>query len=430
MLGSTFLTVGGTLQASASTLAHMIIGRIVGGIGTGLNTTAILMWQVETCKQDHRDRLVVMELILNITGIAVTSWMNYSFTFLPNNSVSWRFPLAFQSFWAIVTFCLVIIMPESPRWLVLRARHEEAQDILARMMSTDFNDPAILNAMRILIATVTHEREAETSAMADLLRKDRTQTLRRVCLGAGLGLMQQLCGVNIIANYLPIVLTRSVGLSDRLVQILSAVYSHALTLWAAASILAIDSLGRKALLLVGALGQGVAFFLIAAGVKLGTYNMRIFAVVFIFVYNFFFGISFLSIPWLYPAEINSQAMRNFGTSVSTAVNWTFVYVDVLVTPLGIENLGWRFYLMFGVFNVAFLPVLWYCYVETAGLALEQIDRVFEVQFENARDMSLAMARKQVLLEVEVVGTDDKGVVSNTLLKEDTEHLEDVGRINS
>ncbi|KAL3462401.1 general substrate transporter [Aspergillus heterothallicus] len=420
MLGSIFLTVGGALQASASTLAHMIIGRIVGGVGTGLNTTAIPMWQVETCKQHHRGRLVIMELVLNITGIAVTSWMNYGFTFLHNNSVSWRFPLAFQSFWAIVTFLLVLIMPESPRWLVLRGRHEEAQHILARMMSTTPEDPTVVNALNILDATVTHEREAESAATSNLLHysrsQDRTQTLRRIALGAGLGFMQQLCGVNIIANYLPIVLTRSVGLSDRLALILSAVYSHALTMWATASILAIDSLGRKALLILGAAGQGVAFFLIAAGIKIGTYNMSIFSVVFIFVYNFFFGISFLSIPWLYPAEINSQAMRNLGTSVSTAVNWTFVYVIVLVTPLGIDNLGWRFYLMFGVFNLAFLPVLWYCYVETAGLSLEQIDRVFEVQFD-ARDngMDLSKARKQVLLEAEVTGAGDgKGFVSSTL----------------
>jgi hypothetical protein len=53
------------------------------------------MWQVETCKQHHRGRLVIMELVLNITGIAITTWMNYGFTSLNDNSVSWRFPLPF-----------------------------------------------------------------------------------------------------------------------------------------------------------------------------------------------------------------------------------------------------------------------------------------------------------------------------------------------
>ncbi|OJJ38307.1 hypothetical protein ASPWEDRAFT_179875 [Aspergillus wentii DTO 134E9] len=428
MLGCTLLTVGGALQASASTLVHMIIGRIVGGLGTGLNTTAIPMWQVETCKQKHRGRLVIMELVLNISGIALTNWINYGFTFLPaDRSVSWRFPLAFQSVCSIVTFSLTIIMPESPRWLVLRGRREEAQQILARLMSSDDpDDPAVLDALNILTTTVTHELETGPAAWRDLLSNDRTQTIRRISLGAGLAFMQQACGVNIIANYLPVVLTRSVGLSDRLSLILSAVYSHALTLWATASMLAIDSIGRKPLLLLGAIGQGIAFFMVAVGIRIGTYDMSIFTVVFIFVYNLFFGISFLSIPWLYPAEINSQATRNLGTSISTATNWIFVYVVVLVSPIGIDNLGWKFYLIFGCFNIAFLPFLQLFYVETAKLSLEQIDRLFEIDFESGNAMGLGKARKQVLLEAEVAGENGDGLVSNALgLKGQSLHLEEI-----
>lgn len=148
MIWCNFLTVGGILQATASVPPHMIIGRIVGGFETGLNTTAIPMWQVETCKQHYRGRLVIMELVLNIFGIAVTSWMNYVFTFLPNNSVSLRFPLAFQSFRSMVTFVFTIVIPGSPRWLVLRGRNEEAKHILARVMSKDENDPEAIEPKR------------------------------------------------------------------------------------------------------------------------------------------------------------------------------------------------------------------------------------------------------------------------------------------
>jgi sugar porter (SP) family MFS transporter len=428
MIGCTFLTVGGILQATASVLPHMIVGRIVGGFGTGLNTTAIPMWQVETCKQHHRGRLVIMELVLNIFGIAVTSWMNYGFTYLPNNSVSWRFPLAFQSFCSMVTFVFTIVMPESPRWLVLRGRNDEAKHILARLMSKADDDQEVTDSLSILSATVAHEIESENAAMSNILQNGPQQNLRRILLGAGIALMQQACGVNIIANYLPVVLTKSVGLSDRLALIISAVYSHALMIWATTSMLVIDSFGRKNLLLAGAAGQSIAFFMIAIGIRVGSYSMSIFTIVFIFVYNFFFGISFLSIPWLYPAEINSQAMRNVGTSISTATNWIFVYVVVLVTPLGISNLSWRFYLMFGFFNIAMLPVLWLFYVETSQLSLEQIDRLFEVYSEGQESkMTLGQARRQVLIEAEVVGNaGGNGLVMQTLgTKADADHLEDV-----
>ncbi|KAH6971307.1 hypothetical protein EDB80DRAFT_875637 [Ilyonectria destructans] len=69
--------------------------------------------------------------------------------------------------------------------------------------------------------------------------------------------------------------------------------------------------------------------------------MSIFAVVFIFIYYVFYGLSLLSIPYMYPAEINSQRMRNVGTSIATAVNWSFVYVVVTITPIAIENIQWE-----------------------------------------------------------------------------------------
>ena len=132
--------------------------------------------------------------------------------------------------------------------------------------------------------------------MSDIFHNGPQQNLSRILLGAGIALMQQACGVNIIANHLPVVLTKSVGLSDRLALIISAVYSHALMIWATTSMLVIDSFGRRNFLLAGAAGQSIAFFMITMGIRVGSYSMSIFTIVFIFVYNFFFGISILSIP--------------------------------------------------------------------------------------------------------------------------------------
>lgn len=138
--------------------------------------------------------------------------------------------------------------------------------------------------------------------------------------------------------------------------------------------------------------------MVAVGLRVGGHGMAIFTTVFIFVYYAFYGLSFLSIPWLYPAEINSQRMRNVGTSASTTTNWVFVYVIVLITPIGIDNLGWRFYLMFGFFNAAFFPLVWFFYLETAKLSLEQIDRVFEIKSEQGNAVTWKRAREQALGE--------------------------------
>ena len=80
---------------------------------------------------------------------------------------------------------------------------------------------------------------------------------------------------------------------------------------------------------------------------------------------------------MYPAEINSQRTRFAGAGIATATNWICNYAVVLVTPVGISNLGWRYYLIYAVLNAAFVPIVQLFYVETARLTLEEIDTLFE-----------------------------------------------------
>lgn len=82
---------------------------------------------------------------------------------------------------------------------------------------------------------------------------------------------------------------------------------------------------------------------------------------------------------------------------------------------GIANLGWRFYIVFAAFNLAFIPFIWFFYIETAGLSLEQIDRVFDVKYEGGSQMSYTQARKIVLEEGN--GVNDEKV------RNDAEHVE-------
>ena len=376
----------------------MIVGRVVGGVGTGLNTTAIPMWQVECSKKQHRGRLVIFQLVLNIFGIVITSWMNYGFTFGPESSLTWRFPLAFQCFWALVTLFATFLMPESPRWLILRGRTREATAIIARLLARPASDEEVEQEVRVIASAVSRELE-EKVTWAEAFRNGRHHNLRRILLGCGVAFMQQASGTNVMANYLPIVLTRSVGLTDRMALILSACNSISLMFWGTCAALFIERLGRKKLMLFGSVTQSLSFFLVAVGIRVGTDGMSIFAVVFIFTYYACYGLSFLSIPWLYPAEINSQRMRNLGVSASTTTNWVFVYVIVLITPIGIDNLGWRFYLIFGFLNAAFFPLVWFCYIETAQLSLEQIDRIFEIKCDGGRSTSWAQAREQACNEI-------------------------------
>ena len=114
LVGTTIMTVGAILQISAFSVAQMIVGRIVAGIGNGINTATAPVWQSETSSVKWRGKLVVIEMILNIAGFSLSNWMTYGFSFV-GGPISWRFPLAFQLIFIFVLYSTVPWLPESPR---------------------------------------------------------------------------------------------------------------------------------------------------------------------------------------------------------------------------------------------------------------------------------------------------------------------------
>lgn len=92
----------------------MIVGRIVAGIGNGINTSIAPIWQGETSQMRWRGKLVVVETTLNIVGFSLANWITFAFSFLPG-PVAWRCPLAFQFVFILTLFATVPWLPESPR---------------------------------------------------------------------------------------------------------------------------------------------------------------------------------------------------------------------------------------------------------------------------------------------------------------------------
>ena len=103
MLGTAIMVVGAILQASATTLPHFIVGRIITGIGNGGNTSTVPTWQSETSRSHKRGKLVMIEGALITCGIMISYWIDLGFSFL-DGSIAWRFPLAFQ-----LVFCIFIL---------------------------------------------------------------------------------------------------------------------------------------------------------------------------------------------------------------------------------------------------------------------------------------------------------------------------------
>lgn len=114
LLGTTVMSIGAILQITAYGVPQMIVGRIVAGIGNGLNTATAPVWQAETSKAAWRGKLVVIEMICNIAGFSLSNWVTYGFSFV-DGPVSWRMPLVLQFIFIFILFGTVPWLPESPR---------------------------------------------------------------------------------------------------------------------------------------------------------------------------------------------------------------------------------------------------------------------------------------------------------------------------
>ncbi|GAB7341192.1 hypothetical protein MBLNU457_7482t1 [Dothideomycetes sp. NU457] len=381
ILGTIIMVIGCLLMTSSFSLAQMFVGRTILGIGNGINTATAPVWQTETAPAKLRGKLVILEMTTNILGFMMVNWINYGLSFSPG-SIQWRLPLALQYVFMIVLFLTVPWLPESPRWLIAHGQEEKAFQILADLQNRSIDDAHVIAQHQEIVYSVQYEREHATGWL-DLLRgrtEKGTKSVRRLLLGAGTQAMQQFGGINIMSYYTPTIMIEYVGLSNSMARLLSACNAVSYFIFAGVAVLFVERLGRRSLMLISTACQLLAFFCITILIKFATVNgdtdCAKAAIFFFFFYNIAFALGMLGVPWLYPTEINSLPMRTKGAAVATATNWITNFVIVEITPIGFQNLGWRFWPIWIVTNALFLPIIYFLYPETSGRTLEDLDAYF------------------------------------------------------
>jgi MFS family permease len=140
----------------------------------------------------------MLEGSLIAAGITISYWLDLGFSFLDPSSVAWRFPIAFQNVFALVILLFVLPLPESPRWLILKGREEEAMGVLAAILDLDENDPYVLSEFAAIKDAVM---DASTASFRDLFTMDENRHFHRVVLAYVNQMFQQISGINLITYY-------------------------------------------------------------------------------------------------------------------------------------------------------------------------------------------------------------------------------------
>ncbi|WAO94830.1 MFS domain-containing protein [Fusarium falciforme] len=371
--------VGATLQATAYNVPHLVIGRVVTGFGTGMKTSTVPMYQSELCEAKYRGRLIASESLFVGVGIVFAYWFDFGLSYA-GGAMAWRLPLAFQIVFALLVVVLVFALPDSPRWLFQHGRRDDAIAVMCYVYDKDVNDAWIIEQTKAIEAAIELEAEAQVS-LVDCFKNDRVKTGSRVMMAWGMQLMNQLGGINLVVYYVPSVLVTNVGTTAHMAQILGGCIQIMFMVGAILPALALDRMGRRKTMMWGSFGLGfcmmmVAILLSQAKNASNGEKCASAAVAFFFLYQLFFGFSVNCVPWVYVPEILPLKARARGTAVGISSNWMWNFVIVMLTPILIERIGWKSYLIFAITNYLFVVATWWFFPETSNLDLEMVDNIF------------------------------------------------------
>lgn len=309
------------------------------------------------------------------------------------SEASWRFPFALQILPALVLGAGMLFYPESPRYYLMRGQEGAALHALARVRRADSESEALCREYLAVKAEVLFEQSYArdtypgktgvalyVAQYASLVSS--APSAKRLAVGCVTMFFQQFMGCNAIIYYAPTIFSQ-LGLSGKTSSLLATgVYGIVNTLSTLPALFLIDKVGRRPLLMCGALGTFVS--LVIVGGAIGGFGSSLVShksagwagVAFIYIYDINFSYSFAPIGWVLPSEIFNLGNRSKAMSITTSATWMCNFVIGLVTPDMLATIGYGTYLFFAAFCLLALLFTYFCVPETKGKSLEDMDIVF------------------------------------------------------
>jgi MFS family permease len=326
LLGNLFICIGAVLQASAFSVPHILVGRIVTGAGIGCIASTVPTYMAEmSLEANERGPEVSYQLALLISGVALAYWLDLGFVQgLKAHPWLWRVPLAMQSCFAIFSTCLLAFLPDTPRWYYARGRYDEADRCLARLYSLPVESEVVQQTREEVLNSLKDEendsasfnwwllfwdnselqfgRRLRTSFLilwAQQFRKFTPQNPHVVCFDMSLTHRSKV-GINMLV-YFSTQIFSNLGYSPMLSGILAGVMNTIFAIASYPPIWFIEKLGRRAMMFWCALGCGVCMLIYVGLTTVAnpTTATNWAAVVFIILYNVVFAFGWLGTCWIY-----------------------------------------------------------------------------------------------------------------------------------
>ncbi|RDX63208.1 Polyol transporter 5, partial [Mucuna pruriens] len=377
-------------MALAPSFAFILTGRIVAGIGVGYALMIAPLYTAELSPAMTRGFLTSLPEVFITLGILLGYIINYSLSSLPQH-LSWRLMLGLAALPAIGISLGVIVMPESPRWLLIKGRFEDAKRVLLKISTTP--DEAQSRLLEITKAASGPNLPHSHPVWKDLLRP--TRPIRRMLVTAiGINFFMQASGNDAVIYYCPEVFKAAGIHSKKHLFGVNVIMGIAKSSFVLLSALYLDKFGRRPLLLLGSFGMAVSLSALGLGSKILEESTRkpawavVLSIVAVCADVSFFSIGLGPITWVYSSEIFPLRLRAQGSSLAISVNrlvsgvvsMTFLTVSEKITFAGMFFVLAGIMVMATGFFYVFMP-------ETKGKTLEEMETLFE---DNNRNKESAL----------------------------------------
>lgn len=379
IVSAVLFVVGAIGTAVPPTVTLLIIARWVGGVGVGVASMLAPMYLSEVSPPHVRGRLIALYQLAITIGIVVAYFSNVFLQWASTHALAdmsagpWRWMLV-DEVWrgmfaagvipAMVFLLLLLIVPETPRWLAKQGRIDEARAVLVRVVGVKEADREL--------GEIRQSLDQEGGSILQLLQPGLRVAL---VIGILLPFFSQVSGINAIVYY-GTTIFREAGweLSESLGG--QAYVGFVNVLFTLVAVAVVDRFGRKPLLYIGISGLVVALLTATALFAAGLTNWQLVAVLMLYMACFAFSLG--PIPWIIIAEIFPTRIRGRAMSLGTFTIWCTNTIVMLAFPTLRDSLGPAgTFAMFAVLVAPALLLTWWLIPETKGRSLEEIERSWQ-----------------------------------------------------
>lgn len=363
-----------------------VLFRILGGLAVGAASVISPAYISEISPSEVRGRMTTIQQVAIILGLFMAFVANYLLAGAAGASTeifwlgheAWRWMFWMELIPAVLFLLLLLLIPESPRYLVVTERISEARLVLGRLYVADMVETKITEIKDSV-------SDSGRPKLKDLVDSSTKRIRPIVWVGIGLATFQQLVGINVVFYY-GAVLWQAVGFSESdalLINIISAGLSIAAC---ALTLLTVDKIGRKPILMIGSVGMAITLTIVAFAFASGevsadgqlslsdTYGLV--ALIAANAYVFFFNGTWGPVMWVMLGEMFPNQIRGSGLAIAGLFQWGSNFAITMTFPIMLATIGLAYaygiYALFAALSVAFV---WTMVRETKGVELEDMDRM-------------------------------------------------------